>query len=64
MRDEYTEKDYHQPSDEFQTDWDYAGAVEDLRILASLGWRVAAAPALPAYNADDQFARPRARGTK
>ena len=62
MRDEYNEKDYHQPSDEFHADWDYSGAVEDLRLLAEMGWRVANDPKMPAYNADDQFARPRQAG--
>jgi Zn-dependent M28 family amino/carboxypeptidase len=59
LREEYIAKDYHQPSDEFKDDWDYAGAVEDMRFLAELGWRVANAPAMPAYNANEQFARPR-----
>ena len=27
--------------------------------LADLGWRVASAPQMPRYNADEQFARPR-----
>ena len=59
MRDEYIAKDYHQPSDEFKADWDYSGAVQDLRLLAEMGWRVANDPTMPAYNAGDQFARPR-----
>jgi len=62
MRDEYNDKDYHQPSDEFRTTWDYSGAVEDLRVLADLGWQAAASPTTPAYNSNDPFARPRARG--
>jgi Zn-dependent M28 family amino/carboxypeptidase len=59
MRDEYNEKDYHQPSDEFKSTWDYSGAVQDLRLLAEMGWRIANDPAMPAYNKGDQFARPR-----
>lgn len=58
LRDEFIEKDYHQPSDEFRTSWDYTGAVEDMRFLADLGWR-AAGGAMPAYHATEQFARPR-----
>jgi len=61
LRDEYNAKDYHQPSDEFRADWDYTGAVQDLRLLAELGWRVANDPQMPAYHPGDQFARPRAR---
>ncbi len=64
MRDVYNEKDYHQPSDELRTDWDYAGAVEDMRLLAELGWRVATRPLMPAYHENEQFARPRATATR
>jgi Zn-dependent M28 family amino/carboxypeptidase len=63
-RDEYNEQDYHQPSDEFRTDWDYAGAVEDMRLLAELGWRIATRPLMPAYHENEQFARPRATSTR
>ncbi len=63
LRDEYNEKDYHQPSDEIKANWDYAGAVEDMRFLAELGWNIANAPELPTYNPNEQFARPRAAGT-
>jgi Zn-dependent M28 family amino/carboxypeptidase len=59
MRDDYIAKDYHQPSDEFKANWDYSGAVQDLRFLAEMGWRIANDPAMPAYNSGDQFARPR-----
>jgi Zn-dependent M28 family amino/carboxypeptidase len=64
LRDEYNEKDYHQPSDEFKADWDYSGAVDDLRFLAELGWRVANSEATPAYHAGEQFARPRTPATR
>jgi len=64
LREDYNEKDYHQPSDEFRTDWDYAGAVDDMRLLAELGWRVATRPLMPAYHEDQQFARPRATATR
>jgi Zn-dependent M28 family amino/carboxypeptidase len=59
LRDAYNGTDYHQPGDEMKPYWDYSGAVEDLKLLAELGWRVANAPAMPAYNSGDQFARPR-----
>ena len=64
LRDEYNDKDYHQPSDEMRPDWDYAGAVDDMRFLAELGWRIANAPEMPAYNPSEQFARPRANATQ
>ena len=39
--DEYTAKDYHKVSDEVKPDWDLSGAVEDLKLLVELGYRVA-----------------------
>jgi Zn-dependent M28 family amino/carboxypeptidase len=60
LAQEYQEKHYHQPSDVVQPDWDFETAARDMRILADLGWRIAAEPAMPAYHPDDQFARPRA----
>lgn len=59
LRDEYNDRHYHQPSDEFRTDWDYSGAVEDMQLLAELGWLVANDEAMPAYHPQEQFARPR-----
>jgi Zn-dependent M28 family amino/carboxypeptidase len=55
----YNETCYHQACDEFSADWDLSGAVEDLQLLADLGWRIADAKQMPRYNPDEQFARPR-----
>jgi len=55
----FQDKDYHQPSDEFRADWDFSGAVDDMRLLAELGWRLSNASTMPAYHAEEQFARPR-----
>jgi Zn-dependent M28 family amino/carboxypeptidase len=58
-REDFTSKDYHQPTDQLREDWDYSGAVEDLKLLAQLGWTLAASGPMPAYYAGEQFARPR-----
>jgi Zn-dependent M28 family amino/carboxypeptidase len=55
----YNATDYHQPSDEYSPDWDFSGAVEDMRLLAQLAWRIAAQPGMPTYNEGDQFANVR-----
>ena len=55
--------DYHQPSDEFQPTWDMSGAIEDMRLLAELGWAIANSSDVPAYHAGEQFARPAAERT-
>ncbi len=64
MRDEYTNRHYHQPSDEFDPSWDMTGAVADLRVLARLGWEVASRAEMPTYHAGEQFAQPRANPTR
>jgi Zn-dependent M28 family amino/carboxypeptidase len=63
MREEYENKRYHQTEDEIQPNWDYSGAVNDMKFLAELGWRIANAPEMPRYNDDQQFARPRQTAT-
>jgi hypothetical protein len=59
-RDEYTEKDYHKVSDEVKPDWDLSGAVEDLRLLIEVGYRVAQAPAYPEWKPGTEFKARRA----
>jgi Zn-dependent M28 family amino/carboxypeptidase len=54
-RDEYTEKDYHAPSDEVKPDWDLAGAVEDAELLFLVGYRVANADKYPEWKPGNEF---------
>ena len=63
LSEDYIARRYHQPGDEIQPSWDYAGAVDDMRFLAELGWRIANADEMPAYHAGEQFARPRMNST-
>jgi Zn-dependent M28 family amino/carboxypeptidase len=58
-QEEYNGKDYHQPSDEFDPSWDFSGGVNDMRLLAQLGWRIANQAEMPKYNDGDQFAQVR-----
>jgi Zn-dependent M28 family amino/carboxypeptidase len=55
----YNDKDYHQPSDQYDPSWDFTGGADDMKVLAQLGWRIAAQPAMPTYNHGDQFAEVR-----
>jgi Zn-dependent M28 family amino/carboxypeptidase len=65
VRDSYNSSDYHQPSDEYRAGWDMSGAIEDLRLLAELGWTIANGATVPAYHPAEPFARPRLpAGTK
>jgi Zn-dependent M28 family amino/carboxypeptidase len=55
MRDEYTEKDYHKPSDEIKSEWDLSGAVEDLRLFFTVGYRVANTDKYPEWKPGTEF---------
>jgi Zn-dependent M28 family amino/carboxypeptidase len=57
----YNATDYHQPSDEYDPSWSFAGAVDDLKFLAQLAWRIASQNEMPRYNQGDQFANMRQR---
>jgi len=54
-RDEYTQKDYHQPSDEVKPDWDFSGAVEDAHLLFLVGLRVAEGDRFPEWKPGTEF---------
>jgi Zn-dependent M28 family amino/carboxypeptidase len=54
-RDEYTENDYHKPSDEIKPDWNLSGAVEDLRLLFTVGYRVANTDKYPEWKPGTEF---------
>ena len=54
-RDEYTNKDYHAPSDEIKPDWDLAGAIDDAQLLFVVGYRVANAATFPEWKPGNEF---------
>jgi Zn-dependent M28 family amino/carboxypeptidase len=54
-RAEYTEKDYHAPSDEIKPDWDLSGAIEDAQLLLAVGYRVANADRMPEWKPGNEF---------
>lgn len=53
--EDYENNRYHQPSDEFDPNWDYSGMIEDVQLLFWSGLEVANADALPTWNAGDEF---------
>ena len=55
VRDDYTEHDYHKPSDVIKADWDLSGAVEDLQVLFAVGYRVAQADKYPEWKPGNEF---------
>lgn len=54
-RDEYTNNDYHAPSDEVKPDWDLSGAVEDAELLFLVGYLVANADRFPEWKPGNEF---------
>jgi Zn-dependent M28 family amino/carboxypeptidase len=54
-RDEYTNKDYHAPSDEIKPDWDLTGAADDAQLLFLVGYRVANAATFPEWKPGNEF---------
>ena len=54
-RDEYTENDYHKPSDQVKPDWDLSGAVEDLQAFFQVGYRVAQTDRWPEWKPGTEF---------
>jgi Zn-dependent M28 family amino/carboxypeptidase len=54
-KNEYTEKRYHQPSDEVLPWFTYAGAVQQLRVIVRTAVAVANTPSQPTWNRNSEF---------
>jgi hypothetical protein len=54
-QEEYTEKRYHQPSDEVLPSFNYDGARQQLRVIVRTAVTVADASAQPAWNSASEF---------
>lgn len=62
---EYTEKHYHQPSDEYHPDMDFTGDAVMARFGFALGWEAASAPKVVGWEKGDEFEAARLKsGTK
>ncbi len=53
--EKWTDTDYHQPSDEYNPDWDLSGAVEDSQLLYEVAIQMANAPEMQSWKAGDEF---------
>ena len=54
-RDAWTADDYHQPSDEYDPDWDLTGAVDDLQLFFRIGYRIANESTFPNWREGSEF---------
>ena len=52
---DYRANRYHGPADEYDPDWDWAGALRELRIFYAIGRELANSSAWPNWNEGDEF---------
>jgi Zn-dependent M28 family amino/carboxypeptidase len=57
---EYEEKRYHRPKDEYDSSFDLSGSAQSARIALYVGYRVSQADDMPQWNKGDEFAPARA----
>jgi len=61
---DYNDHRYHQPSDEYREDWDFAGPEEAVQFGFMIGTAVANEDRLPTWNAGDEFLPAREKSMK
>jgi len=54
-RTEFTSNDYHKPQDEIKPGWDLRGAVEDLKLYLTMGYRIGNAANIPQWRVGNEF---------
>jgi Zn-dependent M28 family amino/carboxypeptidase len=59
--EEYKEKRYHRPSDEYDPSFDMSGIIQAAEIAARIAIEVARSDAMPEWNPEDEFAAARRR---
>lgn len=55
LRDEYTSKHYHQPSDNYDSTWTFEGGLDDIRLLFNVGKRLAFDHTWPQWKDGSEF---------
>jgi len=61
QQQDFTDKRYHQPSDEYRPDFDLSGAVQLSEIVLGFGRFIANATTVPTWNPDAEFRAARAK---
>jgi Zn-dependent M28 family amino/carboxypeptidase len=54
-REEYVAQYYHKPQDHPRAEWDLSGAVDDVNLLLTIGYRVAEAAKMPEWRPGNEF---------
>jgi Zn-dependent M28 family amino/carboxypeptidase len=55
QKDKYTAENYHKPSDEYDPNWDLSGAINDLRLLFKIGYRLSMESNFPNWKEGSEF---------
>jgi Zn-dependent M28 family amino/carboxypeptidase len=55
QKKEYNDKRYHAPTDEYSTDWDLTGIVEDMQILFNVGVKLSNESTFPGWKKGSEF---------
>ena len=57
-KEEYTAKNYHAPSDEYDAEsWEMGGVIQDAQLYYNVGWRLANGSEWPQWNESSEFKR-------
>ncbi|MDH5803820.1 MAG: M28 family metallopeptidase, partial [Gemmatimonadota bacterium] len=54
-REDYTTNRYHKPSDEFDPEWDFSGAIQDLELLFRIGYGLSIESEFPNWTEGTEF---------
>jgi len=63
-KDKYLAENYHKPSDEYDPNWDLSGAIDDLRLLFKVGYKLATESSFPNWKEGSEFKTKRDADTK
>jgi Zn-dependent M28 family amino/carboxypeptidase len=55
QRELYTAQKYHQPTDEYDPNWDLSGAIDDLHLLFKIGFRLSMESTFPNWKEGSEF---------
>jgi Zn-dependent M28 family amino/carboxypeptidase len=53
--EKYTAENYHKPSDEFDPNWDLSGAIQDIRLLFRVGYKLSMESSFPNWKEGSEF---------
>jgi Zn-dependent M28 family amino/carboxypeptidase len=54
-KQKYTAENYHKPSDEYDPNWDLSGAIDDLRLLFKVGYKLSMEKTFPNWKEGTEF---------